>query len=158
MRGISSSPLWYCWNPGGRRKRVKRGNYPSFVPSALFAVPPSSQHGVEGGRFVRLQHHRLWLHREISLSLSLLFSPFSMLVNTLHSYCQDRWEVCERSLSLLINYRARADLNFVRRNLRGNAIWQNIQWRIKGMRNRRLPSPDNRWIKGKKKNARLLYF
>lgn len=157
MCDISSSPLQYCWNPGGRRKRVKKGKtiHPSYLLCFLLHHHrhgmPERERDSSGCNIIASDY--------TGRSLSLFFFLFplsSTLVNTLHSYCQDRWEVCERSLSLLINYRARADLNFARRNLQGNVIWQNAQWRTKGMRNRRSASSNDRRIKEKRNSINFL--
>lgn len=138
MWNLFFSVLWYCWNSGGRGKRVKKETIPPsyflrFLPYHRRRSTAWREGDSSGCNIIASDY----TGRSLSLSLFfLLFSSFSTLVNTLPSYCQDRWEVCERSLSLLINYRARANLNFARCNLRGNAIWQNVQWRTKGMRNR----------------------
>lgn len=75
---------------------------------------------------VRLRHHRSWLHREVSPLIS-------ALVNILHRYRQDRWEVRKRSLSLLMNYRAcesqfRSSYPAVV-SCEENVIWTSTQWR-----------------------------
>lgn len=89
--------LLECREDERKRAKKKRAIHP---PCLLRFLPHHRVVAARGGiPSVRLRHHRSWLYREVS--------PLaSALVNTLHRYRQDRWEVRERSLSLLMNYRA----------------------------------------------------